>query len=462
MAPAEVGLGRGQRLPAAGEADAVLDPGGVRLARRELALQLAVEEQAPIGVEGEELPGAEPRAPHGHAVGERDRARLRRNGDEPVVAHGDPQRPEAVSVERRAARDPVREDEPGGTVPGLGEHRVVAVHRTLPVVDPRVVLPGRRDEERDRLSHVETRADEELERVVEERRVGARAVEGGSEVGVEATCALAGLHPGDVPVDRVDLAVVTEQPERLRALPARIGVGGEPLVEDRPRRRPAGIGEVGVEAPQLRRRAEGLVRHGAERERRHVDALDALGAAPGAMGALLGVRLDARREHELRDPGHGRGRGRPQRGHVRRHVAPAERLEPLGAACLLDDAPEPRLAEEAHREPCALDPGQRGIEREEHPRAVARDAVCRPRAAVRHRREPGERPVDELARCAPARIGDEADAAGVSLDGRVVEWLAHEGLAAFRGSRRKGSLPPGYRLLAGGGGRSPASAVWRR
>jgi hypothetical protein len=47
---------------------------------------------------------------------------------------------------------------------------------------------------------------------------------------------------------------------------------------------------------------------------------------------------------------------------------------------------------------------------------------------VRDRREAGQGPVDQLARRAATRIGDEADAAGVSLDCRVVEGVAHEGV----------------------------------
>ena len=110
-----------------------------------------------------------------------------------------------------------------------------------------------------------------------------------------------------------------------------------------------------------------------------------------------------------------------------RHLAPAGRLEPLGATGLLDDAAEPRLAEEAHRDAGALRPGEGGMEREEEARSVARDAVCRPRTPVRDRREPRQRPVEELARRASARVRDEADAAGVALSGRVVERGGHSG-----------------------------------
>src|SRR6185312_8996485 len=105
---------------------------------------------------------------------------------------------------------------------------------------------------------------------------------------------------------------------------------------------------------------------------------------------------------------------------------PAERLEALGATCLLDDSPEPRLAQEAHRETRPVDSGERRMEREEHPRAVSGDAVGGPGAAMGDGGEPRERTVDELPRRPAARVGDEADPAGVAVDGGVVEGLAHE------------------------------------
>jgi hypothetical protein len=40
---------------------------------------------------------------------------------------------------------------------------------------------------------------------------------------------------------------------------------------------------------------------------------------------------------------------------------------------------------------------------------------------MRDRGEAGERPVDELAGGASLRVGDEADAAGVALEGPIVE-----------------------------------------
>ena len=107
----EVGLGGGAGLAPLEERDARVDPRGVRLAPRELALQLAVEEQPALGVDREDLARAEARAADCGALRERDRAGLRADGDQAVVADGDAQRPQPVAVERRTARDAVREDE---------------------------------------------------------------------------------------------------------------------------------------------------------------------------------------------------------------------------------------------------------------------------------------------------------------------------------------------------------------
>ena len=78
-----------------------------------------------------------------------------------------------------------------------------------------VVLPCGRHEHRERVPDVAPAAHEQLGRVVEHPRVGARLVERRSAVERAGPRA----HPVHVAADRVDLAVVAQQPERLRALP---------------------------------------------------------------------------------------------------------------------------------------------------------------------------------------------------------------------------------------------------
>ena len=312
------------------------------------------------------------------------------------------------------------------------------------VVDAWVVLPGGRHEHGNRLAHVPSRAHEQLEGVVEQRRVRAGTIERRREPRFDAASQLAGLHPGDVPLDRVDLAVVTEQAERLRTLPARLGVGREALVEDRPGDLERRVAQVGVERVQLCRRAESLVGDRAEGERGDVDAVDRLGAAAGAVRAELRVGLVARREEQLRDARHARYRRRAEGRHLERHVAPAGGLEALRATGLLDDVPQPRLAQEAHRQAGTARPGERRRERQEHARAVAGDAVGGPRAAVRDGGQARERAIEQLARGAAAYVGDEADAAGIAFEGAIVEkGVRAQGSPAFR-VRGNGwtSLPP--------------------
>jgi hypothetical protein len=278
-------------------------------------------------------------------------------------------------------------------------------------IEARIVLPRRRHEQRDRLGQIPAAAaDEELERVVEQRGVRPVAVECRREPRLDAEGALAGLEPGDVALDRVDLSVVTEEAERLRALPARLGVRREPLVEDRERDRERRILEIGVEVRKLPRGTQSLVGHGAEGQRGDVDAGDALRAAPCSVGAALHVRVLARRQHELVDA---RQRGERSHAEVRgpgRNGAPAGRLEPFGAARVLDGRAVPAFAQEAHREPGSGRPGQCGGdwlgERQENAGAVSGDAVRGPGAAVADRGEARERAVEQLARAATPRVGD--------------------------------------------------------
>ena len=84
-------------------------------------------------------------------------------------------------------------------------------------------------------------------------------------------------------------------------------------------------------------------------------------------------------------------------------------LEPLGATCVLDGRTQPPLAEEAHREPRLGTSVSVERQREEHTRAVPGHAVGRPRSAMPDGSEAGERAVEQLARCAPVEIRDEAD-----------------------------------------------------
>ena len=276
---------------------------------------------------------------------------------------------------------------------------------------------------------------------------------------------LARLHPGDVPLDRVDLAVVAEQPERLRALPARLGVRREALVEDRPRRRPVGVGEVGVEARRAAspRRAPCTSRCGTRatrrRRRRRARRAGARDARAARRRARRTGRARAARFAACSRSPSTRARRRPSARRASRTARAPRRDTPPRRCPRATARARKHIASPAPSIPVSV--GSSGSSTPA-PSPVTPSAAHAPRCETAA--SPASARSSELARRAPARVGDEADAAGVALAGRVVRvgWLTR-GWSPFAGSRT-GVLPPGVLwLLAGGGGRrSPASAVWRR
>jgi hypothetical protein len=192
-------------------------------------------------------------------------------------------------------------------------------------------------------------------------------------------------------------------------------------MEDRERDGERGILEIRVEADELGRGAERLVGDGAERQRRDVHPGDALGPPAGAVGAPLGIGMLGRSEQQLVDPRQRRERRDAEGGGADRDLAPACRLQPLRPACVLDGGSQPALAKEAHRDSGAVGAGERRAQRDEDAGAVTRHTVGGPRSAMADRGETRKSPVEQLARGAPAQVGDEADPARAPFAPRVVE-----------------------------------------
>ena len=123
------------------------------------------------------------------------------------------------------------------------------------------------------------------------------------------------------------------------------------MVEDPERRRDRRVAQVGVEGGELVGSAERLVGDRAEGERGDVETGRQLRAAPRPVGAaleLVGVEALGRPEDELLDARRAGERPRPERRRVDRHLAPAQRLEPLVAAALLDGLARALVADEDH------------------------------------------------------------------------------------------------------------------
>ena len=190
---------------------------------------------------------------------------------------------------------------------------------------------------------------QKLDDLIEDPGVRRTLVEGRTEQRllrrrVEPEPALARAHAVRVPGDGVDLAVVAEHPERLRALPRGRGVRGVALVEHDERRLERRVAEVRVERGQPVGRGQRLVGHGGEAAGGDVHvslgpARERLHTMAGAVRALLGAlcRVGARRAQDrLEDAGPGRVRMAPQGRGLHGHVAPVDDLQSLPGAGVLD------------------------------------------------------------------------------------------------------------------------------
>ena len=293
---------------------------------------------------------------------------------------------------------------------------------------------------------------EELEDVVEHRRVRPVGVDDGEDLPevvseqLRREHPLPGLHPVDVPAERVDLAVVGDVPVGVGARPAREGVGresrvdhgearGEPLV---PQIRVEGRELVGVQHPLVDQRPRGEAAHvevPAPGDRRAADGfLDE--PADDVELSFERVALGGRftpRDEELPDDGLAGARGRPERRVVGRDVAPAEDGLPL-------------LADDLFEAPLARLPARRFLREEDHPDAVrarrgeleseaptlrgqeavrdlrqeagavARVLLAAGRAPVLEIQEDLQRLPDDVVRGARLQIDDESESARVVLE----------------------------------------------
>ena len=423
-------------------------------------------------VDGNRLAGAEAAARDDVLVVEVDDSRLGRRHDVPVVRDLPAQGPEARAVEVRAGHDPVRERDGRGAVPRLDEARVEVVERAKRL--GQVALRRVRDEHRERMERVPPRAYEELERLVEARRV-APLVRQDRQEALQAVApdrrgelGLARAHRVAVAPERVDLAVVREEVERLRERPARERVRRVALVEHRDARRVVGVFEVRVEGFQLRPGQERLVDDRPVRDRHHPEAVEPLGlraagrdAAREVKAALPLVGVGARRRREKR-VAHGRARllgPVAEAAEAHGHLAPAEERQTLVEERLLDDGG--RLLLGAAREEERRDAERRALrQRDSAPRRVPpeerlRDArqdtgavagpVAAGGAAVGDAREsPKSEAQDAVRRL--ARVCHEADTTGVVLAVRVPA-----GVHAVR------PLPPYFPCALGHPGSFPLS-----
>ena len=392
--------------------------------------------------------------------------------DEAVGGHVVARRAQAVAVQDGADHRAVGERDRGGPVPRLHERGVILVEGAPLRAHRLVILPRLRDHHEDRVRQRAAVHHEELEDVVEGRRVAQALARDRQHLAqvlvaqhVGPAQGLASPHPVDVAAQRVDLAVVGDVAVGVRQRPRRERVGAEPLVHEGQRRLHVGIDEVRIHRRDLVRAQHALVDERAARQARHVGEL-VLGDVERGHRLLeeladhVELALEVRRvphalaagdEHLLEQRLHRAGGG-AQGAVVGGDVAPAEQA----LALVGDDRVEKGadlvglhgVAGQEHEAGAVL-AGRR--EREADARALAAQeavghlqqdagAVAGVRLAaagapVEQVDEDLQRLLDDRVRGASLDVHDEADAAGVVLVGGVVQALLHHPCIPFDGAR---------------------------
>ena len=453
--------------------DSSFQPLPVRELRGEGRLDLVVADHAALArVDEEHLAGLQTALGDHSRRLDVDHAHLGGHHDQVVV--GDPvaTRPQAVAVEHRADHFPVGEGDARRTVPGLHHRGVEPVEVALLLRHRGVVLPRLRDHHQHGVMDGVAAEVQQLEHLVEPRRVGGArradrvaVLEPGEQVAGEHR--FAGAHPVLVALDGVDLAVVGDEPVRVRERPRRERVRREPGVDDEQCGLDAIVGQIAEEGAQLRRREHPLVDDRAGRQRREVgvEFLRQLATQALARHVRLAIEFDPARaagvaDEQLHEPRHGgERRGAEARG-VRREFPPTQDLEAAVGHRGLDHGD--RLVEGdlvGGQEPDAggvvtggreieLDDGaiERVRDLQEDAGAVAGVGLRTGRTAVLQVRQRREAGANQFVGSNTVQVGDEGDAARVVLVSGVVEadlarGRAHDHIHQCRVWERSPAVP---------------------
>ena len=340
------------------DADQVLfHPVGIGLRRGQLVLDLVIgHDAAQLGVHQEHAAGLEPPLLDDLLHGDVQDAGLAGHHNHAVLGVDPTGGAQAVAVQDGADAGPIREGDGGGTVPGLHEAGVVLVEGLAQRAHGLVPAPGLGHHHHQRVGQGAAGHVEQLEDVVEHRRVGALEVDDrqhllqvvAQDAGREEP--LAALHPVDIAAQGVDLTVVGDVAVGVGPGPAGEGVGGEPGVHHGQAGHEGLLGQVRIEGAELLGVEHALVDHGAAGEAGDVEVAPARQHRAGH--PLLGQAAD---HEELALEVHARGRGgtpadedlpddrlagpggEPQRGVVRGDVAPAEDFLALVRGGLFED-----------------------------------------------------------------------------------------------------------------------------
>ena len=273
------------------ELDAVgVEPLAVRmLVGQSLANLAIVVDLALLGIDEQNLSGLQTTLLGDLRGVEVHDADLRRHHHRVVLGDGVARWAQTVAVEHAAGETSVGEEQGGRAVPRLHEDGVVLIEGLQVFGYGVLVVEALGNHDRHGMGQRQAAHDEELEHVVEARRVAhARLYDGRDAADVAQRLArqhrLARLHPSAVAPDGVDLTVVGHHAEGLRQAPRGECVGGEATVDNGQATGEVVVGEVGIVLPQLQTGEHALVDDALARQRAYVEVVD------GHLG-MLGTQL---------------------------------------------------------------------------------------------------------------------------------------------------------------------------
>jgi len=213
-------------------------PIGTALGHLDLGVGTA-EDDVAQRIDHEQLARAEPSRLDDVGGIEVDDADFGRSHHDVVAGHLVAAGTQPVAVECRAGDHTVAKGDCGRSVPRLHQPRVILVEAAQCGIHFGDSLPRLRQQHHERVHRVASRTNQQLERIVEARRVAAVRPDHGLQLldvllpHRRGKGRLTRQHRVAVAPQRVDLAIVREQPERLRQRPAGQRVGRVALMKDR-------------------------------------------------------------------------------------------------------------------------------------------------------------------------------------------------------------------------------------
>ena len=432
-----------------GEPVAIGEAGGGLLLHLPIAQQTTLLE-----IHRQHLARTEPTLFNDAALLQFDHARFRTHHHVAVAGDAVAGRPQAIAIERGTHHATVAEHQQRRPIPGLLQTGVVLIEglNGRALLQLGLVAEGLGHQGEQAVGDRPATAHHQLEGGIEvggitEGGIDERPQIGGSISPDRLEVGFSGTGPVDVAQQRVDLAVVAQQPHRLGQGPAGQGVGAEAPVVDGEVDREALIAQVGVIAIQHLGAHHALVDDGAGTDRGEVEVG---GAVPPDLAHPINGTPAQAEQHGLdridlhRHAGRSIGRlqqplldhrgGLPgegtEHGRIHRHRPPAETVQPESGRLLFTDGASLLTALRIHRHEhhaqtahlaatgCRLGPDR--LEKSpgngaENAGPIAGVAITTTAAAMFHAAQTaqglGQHPVVRLA----AEMGKEAHPTGVLL-----------------------------------------------